>query len=693
MSLIHWWPLNGNLNDYGLLNNSLISVGAISNISGKIGHCYYFVNTSHQYLYFNDSNFMDTYINNHSFSLACWVKTNGAGVTPLFGLTYGVCLSGASPRFILSNSSRDIVVNSNTNIADNAWHHICASYNVSNNEMNIYIDGVLKGTGSYPAGYTYSSSWNNMNSIGRDLNNSTDDYFLNGYLNDVRIYDHALSLKEVKEISKGLVLHYNFEDVASKNLLYDNKSVANAEGCNLAMTEYVYNGIKGIRLTKTTTANWHSFLRWTTNYQILDTSKKYSFSVEAVSLNGNNQTINNFFANDNSNNVFIYGTDKTITSTLQRFEWPNLTPNTNFSTTTNVNNVGWHFNVSATNFDIFIANPKFEACDTCTVFTDYMTSSNNSSDSISGTKVYDSSGYSYNGTINGDLQLSSDSICGKKSLQFGSNKYIEIPLLPSFYAATYSFWVKLDSAENAYRSIFIPEGSPTGGGIWLSANTEEGGIWTYQGGNAPNYCGKKDTPLLSANTWYLYTYVFNNGVGQCYLNGEAVGNSTTYTTRSYINTNTYTLGDSYLGTSWNGAPFNGKIADFKIYATALLADDVKAEYNRKAAIDKKGNLFTGEIIETAGSATKIDKNNFINSNLFATTMTLEDGSLWVPICIHYVPDGLFTGANQTFYYTGRNIWENFGAINDLERPESSQWEFYVMQQSTIHGVFPTYSFM
>ena len=43
---------------------------------------------------------------------------------------------------------------------------------------------------------------------------------------------------------------------------------------------------------------------------------------------------------------------------------------------------------------------------------------------------------------------------------------------------------------------------------------------------------------------------------------------------------------------------NCDFADFKIYATALSTEDIVAEYNRKAAIDKNGNLSTGEIIET-----------------------------------------------------------------------------------------------
>ena len=58
------------------------------------------------------------------------------------------------------------------------------------------------------------------------------------------------------------------------------------------------------------------------------------------------------------------------------------------------------------------------------------------------------------------------------------------------------------------------------------------------------------------------------------------------------------------------------MGDFKIYSTALSAEDILSEYNRKAAIDKNGNLFTGEIIETNTNANIADKNNQIKATYF-----------------------------------------------------------------------------
>jgi hypothetical protein len=46
--------------------------------------------------------------------------------------------------------------------------------------------------------------------LGRDSRTGTTAF--NGRLNDFRIYDHALSEKEVKEIAKGLILHYKLDN-------------------------------------------------------------------------------------------------------------------------------------------------------------------------------------------------------------------------------------------------------------------------------------------------------------------------------------------------------------------------------------------------------------------------------------------------------------------------------------------------
>ena len=59
---------------------------------------------------------------------------------------------------------------------------------------------------SIGASQTNGSSWGN---------------FLNGKVNDVRIYDHALSTMEVKQISQGLILHYLLDKNNSDNIEYD----------------------------------------------------------------------------------------------------------------------------------------------------------------------------------------------------------------------------------------------------------------------------------------------------------------------------------------------------------------------------------------------------------------------------------------------------------------------------------------
>ena len=100
------------------------------------------------------------------------------------------------------------------------------TYDAKNNKIAIYVDGLLKKSVDYTigSGQTYRNVWVNNFFIGRDPNNSTANagYFYQGYVNDVRFYDHCLSGREVKEISDGLILHYRFSSPltdASSNLV------------------------------------------------------------------------------------------------------------------------------------------------------------------------------------------------------------------------------------------------------------------------------------------------------------------------------------------------------------------------------------------------------------------------------------------------------------------------------------------
>jgi len=94
----------------------------------------------------------------------------------------------------------------------NTWYH--GGYTFNNGIVKIYVNGICEYTGnigtmSVPADYITIFCWSMSSSSGNSVHG---DYKLNGYINDVRIYDHALSATEVAEIAKGLVLHYKLDE-------------------------------------------------------------------------------------------------------------------------------------------------------------------------------------------------------------------------------------------------------------------------------------------------------------------------------------------------------------------------------------------------------------------------------------------------------------------------------------------------
>ncbi|MFZ0033784.1 MAG: LamG domain-containing protein, partial [Sedimentisphaerales bacterium] len=78
----------------------------------------------------------------------------------------------------------------------NVWHHVAGTYD--GNEVKLYIDGVLKATTAHSG--TIGTNTYNVN-IG--TNSQYPERLYNGLIDDVRIYDKALSQAEIASIMAG----------------------------------------------------------------------------------------------------------------------------------------------------------------------------------------------------------------------------------------------------------------------------------------------------------------------------------------------------------------------------------------------------------------------------------------------------------------------------------------------------------
>jgi hypothetical protein len=68
------------------------------------------------------------------------------------GRKFGISAAGGKLIFGVSNDSQSVTACGNTNILDNAWHHIAVQRRINDGYMWIYVDGRLDGQGRGPSG-------------------------------------------------------------------------------------------------------------------------------------------------------------------------------------------------------------------------------------------------------------------------------------------------------------------------------------------------------------------------------------------------------------------------------------------------------------------------------------------------------------------------------------------------------------
>lgn len=599
MALQVWLPLNGDLHNQGLNQNvTATNHGAVVNDSGKIGKCYYF-NGESSYMTLNNSNFLQGL---SQFSIAFWCNPI-TSIACLFQIKssqktvqFGIWNDGNGFSFRDSKHSNLTEVSFESAIANN-WNHFAFIYN--SGSWTVYKNGIRSGNGfTYNNSATTNSDLSVFN-IGRTVTTTSTTYYA-GKINDFRIYDHALSAKEVEEIAKGLILHYKLDNngMGGENLFigsaYTPADIANfVSNSSTDWTKPLrfYNGSASIHsfvngidtITLNSTKNLGiAFVRSATEIS-LDTNSQYTISCEAqCSSTSKPLCIGlSYYTTDNAW-VWRGGTNGQNFSEVNTWQKFTLT----FTPDSNTQYICYCFTVATGgNNTLKIRNCKLEKGSVATIW-----SPAKSELGVMATTVYDSSGYRNNGTIIGNLTAAAGSPRYEMATQFDGNSYILTP------SGSFNWW---DFEQGTFCAWMNPSATASGwsGSVGIAGdngyNRKAFSISYYANSFRPVYCNQAYSTIttgksLPLNEWHFCVATVNGTEIKTYFDGEPVNTTTIDWSTATIPTDLrFQVGVDLPGTD---EKFNGKYSDIKFYATALTSAQVKELYQTSMLVDASGNI-------------------------------------------------------------------------------------------------------
>ena len=592
MSLQVWLPLNGDLHNQGLMPITFSTTTVNWNAAGKIGQAFSTLN----------SNVIGTCPNLNgvtTFSLTFWcfpktnssITTNWCNIIAL-GSKSADNSTSAEFRFessygntyILShhNNSGDPIGGGTASLVSerDKWYHVAVVVNNESHTIRYYVNGVQLTT----SGFLKTHNGGHLDGTIKLANENVDPDCL---LNDVRIYDHALSEKEIEEIAKGLVLHYKLDNnyTANENLMPNHLEM-------------------GLGSANPSTGTWRlagSSSMTKSRVQILDSPEGpcYGFQNEGIQTpnDGSCYGIDSFPLEGNS--IYTISMWARIISGTEGYAGYNIYNSTdkggshsstqkNYRVTQLPSNGDWikcwyTFTTNSNNTrNIYIGIVTGETSVTtqmCCVHIEKV-------DATTYTTIYDCSGYNNNGTIVGSLTTSTPSPRYSCAMKFnGNTSCIKIPYneINPDRIFTVNLWFHKDAlGSKTYETLF---GGPSG----FEMDTRAGSSTTLSLYMASVRGGNAFSPF-NLNEWYMVTMVRNGTNEMYYINGEL---------KKTIEAKSMPSGQYRIG-AWasdTGQNYYGDISDFRIYATALTLEQIKELYNTSMSIDNNGNIHARELVE------------------------------------------------------------------------------------------------
>jgi hypothetical protein len=210
--LVGYWPFNGNANDQtpsgynGTVNGATLTTDRFGNNNSA-----YNFDGINDYILVNNNASLSPIV----YSISAWVKPNGYYINGQDDANYIVGKGSdfndghyslhyksisRKARASIGIGSSGLYVDSNADINLNNWVHLISTWD--GNTLRIYVNGVLENSIYSPNNVQGVNSENLY--FGTMAANSTWPYWLNGKIDDIAIYNRALTQQEITNMYNGV---------------------------------------------------------------------------------------------------------------------------------------------------------------------------------------------------------------------------------------------------------------------------------------------------------------------------------------------------------------------------------------------------------------------------------------------------------------------------------------------------------
>lgn len=656
MSLRVWLPLGGDLKNQGLdtsvtptLSNTFLEgPGKISQKSLQIA--------SGRYLTI-------PYIpNNEHLSIALWIKPNSPSAWCNIFSFGGASLNRAekgetSNKIYYWFSENPSLIQSGTQIfslADETnWFHLIMTADGS--QVKFYINGQLKSTSTQ------------LNTISTVIDSG---YVLFGarsvsgnqpyasYMNDVRIYDHALTEAEIKLLAQGLVAHYPLKAPFLPNLLQgaeqytkENPLVryADVNESNSLQDSYVYHEEITVNIRR---PGRYIF--------VLNSDGTQAGHKQDDSTN----TIENrkYMIRFRGASGYPIWTEFSIAKDGRYYGFLDFSAAGVHDLRTNLyiySNVG-NYTVNFWDMQLFECDQYIPEMFEPVSFR-HLPNSVKERLQIDNPFTQDTSGYGHRAELEGTMEAAGYAPTYSNCGYFDGSSYLKCGKTPKINgdAITVSCWGYMDDWAG-YAGKRLASCTEGGGWNFESRSDSAAGEFCFaiaidkpSGANPYTYYNVYDQRVLEDKTtkmgvkdfsagWHHFCGTFDGLVSRLYIDGVEVG-TTDYLTEKYSmyynSSNGVFIGaeaQSSDTTAQAGTMFNGLISDVRIYATALSAEVIQEMAGSNRILTDGKKYYSNEFIETNHilSQHSAYSGNFTELNAPISNMkikTLPDRTTWARI--------------------------------------------------------------